>query len=149
MSIVKRIALAVVSILLLAGGTAIGREATPANRLVVRMFIHYLMGSGTPMEVVIPRAAGCPPSLVGGDFTMVWSTYNNAYKNALGHFTCEYQDGVLRAHDVYDFKYEGDPKICSRLLMPSKHGYASNVGRCIVGTGVGKPYPVAITVLPE
>jgi hypothetical protein len=145
MSIVKRLALILISLLLTVGYA----YRNDGRVLSVRMFIHYLVGTGTPMEVVLPKKVGCQPTFVSKKrvaFTL--SAYHTPYQNAVGRFGCEYVDGKLvRSWDTYDFDYANDTRICDRIRDPQHgHSIASNVGRCIVGYGYGKPFEVTIKV---
>jgi hypothetical protein len=122
----------------------------PAYKLVVDMFIHYLVGGGTTLTVSI----GINPCPVAGE----QSTYGSDLQNALGYYHCPSANTL--GEDLYDFSYAGNGK-CRFLRrarptwtwqdLPFYWQYlqksaASDIGRCIVQRpGVGQVYKVIIT----
>lgn len=135
----RKLLLAVVSVLLLTGGLA----STRPERLTVSLFLHYLAGSGEPVTIREPAllAKLCPSGRRG-----LTSAYGTRYEYALGKFTCKGEE----AYDLYDFNDKDRRDFC-RDLQPRRLRHEPIevvpylVGKCLVGKGYGEPFEVHIT----
>jgi hypothetical protein len=145
-NVMKKVIIALVSLIILASGAVLSSEG---NRLTLRLFTHYLAGSGESMTLELPKFLDthcAQPGLV--------STYGTPYEWAFGRLTCR-EEG---AYDLYDFSYEGNRHLCSRLtptyylrawghqrLGRAVKDTPANLGRCVVGHGYGRAFEVLIT----